>query len=163
MDYTLKLPYPAHTGLLQWTHIYISVNAKPAMSSSSNRCHSCRRSRLRCDGRQPTCLKCDSRGVECLGYGAQPFLWIQPRGSAVPTSAESNNERGTISPAVKRKGRPKMVLMQSSKDRCPVESTSPSNCHLDWTDKRVHRRKGIASLPNPPTFRCLEFYRTIIC
>lgn len=156
------LPYSAYTTTAHISTLVDYFNAKPAMSSSSKRCHSCRRSRLRCDGRQPTCLKCDSRGVECLGYGTQPFLWIQPRGPVVPTSAVSNNESGTISLAVKRKGRPKLVLMQSSKDRCPVELTSGSNCHLDLTDKRVHRPKGTAFPHSPPAFRCLEFYRTII-
>ncbi|EED14860.1 C6 transcription factor, putative [Talaromyces stipitatus ATCC 10500] len=103
------------------------------MPSPSKQCHSCRRSRLRCDGGQPTCLNCDSRGVECLGYGSQPFLWVRPR-SSVSASAKSNYESSIISPAIKKKGRPRLVLMQRSEG---IERDRGSNCQLDLMDKQT--------------------------
>lgn len=45
-------------------------------STAAERCHNCRRRRLRCDGTVPSCKKCIKAGQECLGYG-KLFRWNQ--------------------------------------------------------------------------------------
>lgn len=42
----------------------------------TERCHNCRRRRLRCDRSVPSCQKCIKAGQECLGYG-KLFRWNQ--------------------------------------------------------------------------------------
>ncbi|KAK2594471.1 hypothetical protein QQS21_007818 [Conoideocrella luteorostrata] len=89
-------------------------------------CHTCRRQRLRCDAAKPTCEKCSVRGVECLGYGPQPILWVLPTSldragkttgltAGSTTTGQSRSELQPMSAAVKKRGRPKLVLMERSK------------------------------------------------
>jgi hypothetical protein len=70
------------------------------------KCHNCRRQRLRCDRSYPHCNKCLRAGKECLGYG-QLFRWtgaVASRGKLAgktssadavrqPTKSESSSGR----------------------------------------------------------------------
>ncbi|KAI6568881.1 hypothetical protein MCOR03_000279 [Pyricularia oryzae] len=49
------------------------MNRQP--QQAPQKCHNCRRRRLRCDRAIPACQKCTEFGQECLGYG-NLFRWV---------------------------------------------------------------------------------------
>ncbi|TLD19047.1 hypothetical protein PspLS_09857 [Pyricularia sp. CBS 133598] len=49
------------------------MNRQP--QQAPQKCHNCRRRRLRCDRAIPACQKCADYGQECLGYG-NLFRWV---------------------------------------------------------------------------------------
>lgn len=103
----------------------------------SQHCHTCRRQRLRCDGVRPTCNKCVARGVDCLGYGTQALLWVQPQAQQGKRQQGIPGEMVMMSPTEMRqqgggsrkKGRPKLVLMQ----RTSSELALPNGEGMDLT------------------------------
>lgn len=97
------------------------TRTKDAGLDKSQHCHTCRRQRLRCDGVRPTCNKCLARGVDCLGYGTQALLWVQPESQHGTLAARNKSqqpqlarESSTEPRQARKKGRPKLVLMQHS-------------------------------------------------
>jgi hypothetical protein len=111
-----------------------------ASPHSANPCHTCRRKRLRCDGKQPACQKCESHGVECLGYGAQPFFWVQPENRVSPESRRSQaitttKHVNTARSHRKKLGRPKLVLMQQSDGSTHQEQDPKSSAQLPYRHK----------------------------
>ena len=87
----------SHTSLrkLQARVINRHMASKEPVQPPRERCHNCRRQRLRCDRSYPHCNKCLLAGKECLGYG-QLFRWtgaIASRGKlAGKTSVASSSE-----------------------------------------------------------------------
>lgn len=81
----------------------------PLQQTASQRCHNCRRRRLRCDQTIPSCRKCTGLGHECLGYGSL-FRWV---GAVASRGKRAGKQSWEDTPA----------LAESSSHALPVESS----------------------------------------
>ncbi|KAJ6443479.1 extracellular membrane protein, CFEM domain-containingprotein [Purpureocillium lavendulum] len=136
----------------------------------------------------PGCDKCVARGVECLGYGAQPFLWVQPK----PLRASEPLDRGTDDTTAgrgdeqpKKRGRPRLVLMPNPEDRSTdqlaVELRQPPKPSAQWIivqgpNSRRRSKEGRPGCPRPRvgldpldyknhklTLDCLDYFNHVVC
>lgn len=66
--------------------------SKTGSHQPRDRCHNCRRQRLRCDKSYPQCNKCILNGKECLGYG-QLFRWTGAIASRGKLAGKTSNAK----------------------------------------------------------------------
>ncbi|UNI20477.1 hypothetical protein JDV02_006558 [Purpureocillium takamizusanense] len=162
-------------------------NKRTTIPPKAPPCHTCRRQRLRCDGAKPGCNKCVARGVKCLGYGAQPFLWVQPKSLDAPERVDLGNQ-GTIGGRTveqpRKQGRPRLVLMSNPEERNDDRLSlppRPSQQPSQWVIARGPnggQRPGAdrAGFPKPRVgldpldyenhrlmLDCLDYFNNFIC
>ncbi|KAG9257758.1 acriflavine sensitivity control protein acr-2 [Emericellopsis atlantica] len=110
----------------------------------NQKCHNCRRQRLRCDRSYPHCNKCLRAGKECLGYG-QLFRWtgaVASRGKLAGKTSSAD--------AVRQPARTEANSSSSSSSRRTSPASSPAReAEVDDWQLVPHGRIADEAPPSP--------------